>query len=229
MARLAEYMAELAKLMANQDRVHFQRLDAGSTVLVSRIEPEAVPKVNLRLMGLENGTAPDDTKAPYLRINDLLRDDDAVGRLTAGSAQLIRFPGREIPRPTKVGPFFQTTVIDGELVRIGGRDNTAHATIQDSEGRTWNGELDRALARELAKHLYAGPILRVEGNAKWERSEQGAWDVKGFRIRSFKELPSETLLESVDRIRGIKGSEWKEIDDPAEFIRERRTDSDEVH
>ena len=34
MARLAEYMGELARLLGRPDQVHFERLEGGSTVLV---------------------------------------------------------------------------------------------------------------------------------------------------------------------------------------------------
>ncbi len=41
MSRLAEYMTDLARLFGTAERVHFVRLEAGSTVLVQRVEPEA--------------------------------------------------------------------------------------------------------------------------------------------------------------------------------------------
>ena len=43
MARLAAYMGELARLLGRLDKVHFVRLEEGSTVLVQRVEPEAAP------------------------------------------------------------------------------------------------------------------------------------------------------------------------------------------
>jgi hypothetical protein len=235
MARLAEYMNELAKLMANADRVHFQNLISGSTVIAYQVEREAAPKVALRVDEIRRGDPPDDARPHYKRLNEMLRDDNAVGELErvgpekGTTAKILRFPGREVPRPEKVGPFSELTTFDGELVRIGGRDQTAHIQIQDAEGRTWTGELSRDLARELKNYLWEGPILRVEGNAKWIRTEEGNWEIKSFRINSYKILPKDTLLDVVERVRKIEGSEWRSTNDPIKFIRDIRKDDDEIH
>jgi predicted ATPase len=58
MARLAEYMREVAALLGEPERVHFARLEAGSAVLVSKIEARVGPKVAARVNGLKDGTAP---------------------------------------------------------------------------------------------------------------------------------------------------------------------------
>lgn len=210
MARLAEYLRELAKLLANQDRVHFKGVETGSTVLVARIEHEAIPKVINRVEEINRGEPADDAREAYKALNEMLRDDNAVGELLKnGNVVFLKFPGREAPRPQRIGPILQHTRVDGELVRIGGKDQTAHAQIQDAEGRVWSGSLTRELARELGMHLYEGPILRVEGEARWERNEEGNWDVKNFRIQTFKVLPEDSLHKAVDRLRKIEGSEWK--------------------
>lgn len=235
MARLAEYMNELAKLMANIDRVHFQNVIAGSTTIAYRVEREAAPKVALRVDEIRRGDAPDDARPHYKRLNEMLRDDNAVGELEkvgpdkSVTAKILRFPGREIHRPEKVGPFSQPATFDGELIRIGGKDQTAHILIQDAEGRVWSGELSRDLARELKNYLWEGPILRVDGNARWLRTEEGAWELKQFRIHSYKILPKDSLMNVVERVRKIEGSEWRDIGDPLGFLRDMRKDDDEIH
>ena len=230
MARLAEYMLELAKLLANQDRVHFKGVEGGSTVLVARIEHEAIPKVANRVDEINRDEPADDTREAFKKLNEMLRNDNATGELQKdGNVVFLRFPGREIQKSSRIGPISQHTTVDGELIRIGGKDHTAHAQIQDAEGRVWLGALSRDLARELSKHLYEGPILRVEGEAKWERNEDGNWDVKNFRIQTFKVLPEDSLLKDVDRLRKIEGSEWKNMNDPIGFIHDMRRDDDEVH
>jgi hypothetical protein len=236
MARLAEYMLEFAKLLAYQDNVHFKDVEAGSTILVSRIEYEAIPKVSRRIDDIHRGAAPDDARTSYVRLNDMLREDNAVGHLTrkpanddSAEAEILKFPGKEIPRPTKIGPFTERAVIDGELVRIGGKDDTAHVQIVDAEGRTWGGAMTRDLARQLRQYLYEGPILRVEGDARWERTVEGAWELKNFNIKSFQELAKDTLLNAVGRLREIEGTEWNKMEDPITAIREQRKDGDGVH
>lgn len=237
MTRLALYMLEFGKLLANDDRVHFKEIEPGSTVLLANVEYEAAPKVSNRIESLSRGDAPDDARAIFTLINEMLRDDNAVGQLTKraanedkiNEAEILKFLGREIPVPKKMGPFTESAIVDGELMRIGGRDESAHAQILDAEGRVWNGELTRELAQEIAPHLYKGAILRVEGDARWVRTEDGAWELKGFHIRGFTILPKDTLIQAVERIRKIEGSEWRNMDDPDGFVREQRRDDDEIH
>lgn len=236
MARLAEYMQEFAQILANTENVHFSNLESGSTVLVSRVQYEAAPKVSKRLDEIHRGDTPDDAVKAVARINDMLRDDNAVGSVLYKAAndsniqaEVLRFPGKEIPRPQKIGPFTESAVVDGELVRIGGRDETAHALILDVEGKQWNSELSRELAQQIASYLYKGPILRFEGDARWLRTESGNWELRNFRIKSFKTLSKDALEKSVKRLRQIEGSEWNKLDSPRDFILEQRGIDDEIH
>jgi hypothetical protein len=235
MARLGEYMKVLADLMANMNSVHFKNLIPGSTTIAYRVEREASPKVAARLDDISRGDAPEDARPHQKLLNEMLRDDNAVGELEKvgaedeASAKILHFPGRELPRPEKVGPFSQMATFDGELIRIGGKDQTAHILIEDAEGRTWPGELSRDLARELKNYLWEGPILRVEGTARWIRIEDGTWDLKSFRIHSYRVLPKDTLGKAVEKLRKIEGNEWRDINDPLGFIRDMRKDDDEIH
>src|SRR5712692_9212888 len=76
MARLAEYMLEIASLLGEKDHVHFVRLLRGSTVLVHKIESEAVPKVEERLTSVRQGKAPSDAIQSIKNINRKLREDN---------------------------------------------------------------------------------------------------------------------------------------------------------
>ena len=81
MSRLAEYMAELARLLGEQERVHFSRLETGSAVLVSRIEEPAAPKVEERLQKVRDGSAPKDAMQAYKTLDTLLAKDNASPQL----------------------------------------------------------------------------------------------------------------------------------------------------
>ncbi len=52
MARLAEYLHELAVILGEPRAVHFVRLDAGSTVIIHKVEQEAIPKVTDRVIAV---------------------------------------------------------------------------------------------------------------------------------------------------------------------------------
>ena len=221
MARLAEYMAELARLLGRADQVHFVRLEGGSAVLVQSVEPEAAPDVRERLRSLQQDNPPEDAAKAFANLNRYLADDNATGILQEGeSAEVIRFPGREEPGPVTFGAFNQPGVLDGVLIRIGGRDDTVPAHLHDGETiHVCNTARD--VARRLAVHLY-GPPLRVHGNGRWERDADGCWVMKRFNITSFDVLDDAPLGEVAQRLRDVEGSGWKEIEDPTAELRHLR-------
>jgi hypothetical protein len=228
MARLAEYLAELAALMGNTERVHFKALKKGSAQIVSAVETEAVPKVRARLQKVEARDPAEDVWQSYKKIDDLLAEDNAVGAIKRERALVLRFPGRTNPRPPVIGPFNQHTELTGVLVRIGGKDQSAHAQLLDVKGSTWKITLTRDEARELAKALY-GPVLRVSGTGRWMRNEQGKWELLEMRMHKFEELSGESLRAGVEQLRSIEGSEWLKESDPMAVLSRIRGGDDEVH
>ena len=221
MARLAEYMGELARLLGRVDQVHFVRLEAGSTVLVQSVEPEAAPDVKERLHAVRQDNPPEDAAKAFTALNRYLADDNATGILQeSGGTEVIRFPGREAPAPVTFGAFNQPGVLDGALIRIGGRDDTVPAHLRDGD-TIHLCNATREMARRLAVHLY-GPPLRVQGNGRWEREAAGRWVMKRFNITSFVELDDAPLGEVARRLRDVEGSGWKEIEDPTAELRRLR-------
>lgn len=220
MSPLAEYMADLARLLGTTKRVHFVRLETGSTLLVQRVEPEAAPEVRRRLDAFANDTAAKDAADAFKALNRRLADDNATGSLREGGAEVIRFPGREQPPPLTFGAFDQPGVLDGVLIRIGGRDDTVPVHLRDGE-TVHMCNATRELAQRLAVHLY-GKVLRVQGEGRWERDADGAWWMRRFNITAFEKLDGAPLGKVVERLRGIGRSGWKDIDDPSAEIRRLR-------
>lgn len=235
MERLAKYLAALAKLMGNSSSVHFARVESGSTRPIMVVEREAAPKVATRLLDISKGDASNDAQMGFDELNDLLRDDNAIGKLhrkAAGaneSALILRFAGKEIPRPSKYGPFTEPASVDGELVRVGGKDKTAHATIVDVEGRSWSVEVDRELAKQMAPYLFLGPILRVRGDARWLRSENGAWNLLAFKAAAFDVLDADNLDEVAAKLRRLRKTDWDSVDDIDGYITAMRGETDGLH
>ena len=227
MSQLAEYMADLARLLGREEQVHFVRLETGSIVLVQQVEPEAAPEVRRRIRGLAEYTAPEDAIRAFAALNRRLAKDDATGSLLEGAdTEVIRFPGRDQPPGLTFGAFNQPGVLDGVLIRVGGRDDTVPVHLHDGETiHVCNATRD--MARRLAVHLY-GPVLRVHGEGRWERTVDGTWLMKRFNISEFGELDDAPLSEIVERLRGVEGSGWKDIDDPLAEARRLRG-LDEVH
>lgn len=103
MERLAKYMAALAKMIGHSSSVHFHRIASGSTVSVLNVKREDAPKVLRRLSLVGTDEAVAEADAGFDELNCLLRDDDAIGRLsrTAAddtvSAVVLQFPGSTQP------------------------------------------------------------------------------------------------------------------------------------
>lgn len=208
MARLADYMAELARMFGDQERVHFARLEPGSAVLVSSIEPPAAQKVRERLSKISNGTAPKDALLAFSALDNLLAKDNAVATLTtADGAEIITFPGRMRPKPIRYGPFREYGSLDGTVIRVGGRGDTIPVLIKDAEGAEFNCQTSVELSKQFASH-YRGATLRVHGSGKWLREEDGSWKLDEFVIDRFEVLDDSPLLDVVAQLRAVDGGEW---------------------
>lgn len=213
MARLAEYMHDLSVLLGEREAVHFVKLRRGSTVLVHRIEREAVPKVEDRVAGVRSGEGPPDALQAERSINRRLRDDNASGVLVRGTrATIIKFPGRE--EAESFGTFVEEGSIDGVVIRIGGESDPCPVHLQSlDETQTYLCDVDRSIARALAAYLFDREV-RVRGVGRWQRDENGVWSLERFRIRSFDPLDNLPLTAVVANLRAIPGSEWPSLDDP---------------
>ena len=227
MARLADYLSQLAGLLGNVDSVHFVQVDGGSVNLVHEVEYEAVPKVRDRLRLVNDLDVPEDVQKRYKLINEMLRDDNTVGTLKTDTENILRFPGKEIPRPKKIGPFSQQGSLDGVLIRIGGKDKTVHAQLADHSGEVRSCIVNRDMARDMAHHLFGAP-LRVVGAGRWERDEDGQWTLISFRANEFVVLSDDDLQDVVNRLQAITENNPDRPDDPIEVLSRIRGD-DEIH
>ena len=209
MARLSEYMGQLALLLGEPSAVHFRKLTRGSTVLNARIDREAAPKVHDRVVRVRAGDAPTEPMKAFDALNKLLRDDDAIGVLRdrAPRGVIVRFPGRELAQE-KFPSVRQHGSIDGIIVGIRGRDATAHVILQ-SEGQQISGcEIrDRALAKQLAAK-YQEPV-RLFGRGKWTRDADGVWQLEDFKVDSFQTLDDAPLGKALEELRAIP-LEWSD-------------------
>jgi hypothetical protein len=223
MSRLAEYMGELAKLLGEPERVHFSHLEPGSAVLVSTVEQPAVPKVAERLERVKRGDAPKDAMQAFAAIDTMLAKDNAVGALTsADTAQVIPFPGRTRPKPVRYGPFREHGSLEGVLIRIGGRDETIPVLLQDGDAML-SCQTSREISKRLAIH-YLGSTLRVHGDGKWVREENGTWQLLEFYIEDFELLDDAPLLDVVSKLQAVEGSTWSEQPDAMSHILGLRRD-----
>ena len=230
MARLAEYMQDLAALLGEKEHVHFVRLEEGSMTLVQKIDPESLPKVCARISAINvaQGEAPQDAVRAFRAIDRRLAEDNAAGRLYQDDgAPLIHFPGRENGKPLTFGAFNQPGSLDGVLIKIGGRDEMVPVHLQEGDA-VYICNATREMACRLAPHLFTA-ALRVHGTGRWERDGEGAWILRRFTIGNFEVLDDAPLSNVVARLRQMPGSGWKEIDDPFAELQRLRQGPDEAH
>lgn len=214
MERLAEYVAALAKLLGEPGNVHFRSIEAGSAVLVAAIDAPAEPKVRERVVAVQGGGGPGDARKAFADLDEMLRKDNATGTLSDGArAVVIPFPGRNKPEPLVYGPFREDGTIDGELIRVGGKDDTVPIHLRDGAIIHTGLFCTPEIARRIAAYLY-GPTLRVHGAGTWIRTGAGIWQLQRFRVNDFEVLDDAPLLTVVGSLRKVKGSDWSAVPDP---------------
>lgn len=229
MARLAEYMAELAVLLGERERVHFSHLEKGSAVLVSTIESVAFPKVEDRVGRVGRGDGPKDAMQAFKNIDNLLAKDGAVAVLIAPSqSNVIEFPGRTRPKPVRYGPFREVGTLDGRIIRIGGRDETIPVWLKDGEVEYHCNVRGEEVARRLAPY-YLNGVIRVHGSGKWVREENGSWKLEQFDISDFEVLDESPMVDVVSKLRAVEGSTWHESEDALTDILGLRRDERHHH
>lgn len=207
MARLAEYLEELAAILGEPKAIHFVRLDPGSTVVVHQVEREALPKVKGRAAAVARHQGPRDAMRAYRTINRMLRADNGEGVLqTATGAEIIRFPG--IQEVARFGSVTQQCSVDGEVIRIGGTRERVPITLRSEEELIADCYTSRATARRIAPFLFE-PV-RLFGNGRFIREDDGSWKLEHFVFENFVPLTEEPLSSVVEALRAIPGGEWGE-------------------
>lgn len=224
MARLADYLRELAKLLGSEDKVHFLRVDEGSAAVTMEVEPEAEPVIDDRVRKAIKGEGPKEAVHAYRSLRVLLEKDEQSAYMEWKDGDVIlHFPKKPGVGPETFGPFWQEGTLEGILVKIGGLDETVPVHLM-YEGSHHICNTTREVAKELGHHLYGRPI-RVEGRGKWYRNGDGKWELRWFDIYRFEELSDETLLEVVARLRSIPNDLTK-YRDPLKIMQKIRQGKD---
>ena len=229
MERLADYMADLAKILGEPNSVHFVRLELGSITLVQKIDEEAEPKVRARAHAGRAGDGPPEAVAAYRRLNRRLLEDDAAGVLADDrGAKVIDFPGCKQAEPITFGAFNQEGSVDGVVIRVGGVRDLVPVTLMAADEKHTRCLATRETAQALAHYLF-GPEIRVYGSGRWFRDRAGFWNLERFTVGRFEILGDEPLSAVLARLRDIPGSEWHTADDPWDELRGERDGTDEMH
>ena len=212
MSRLADYMADLAALLGYQDKVHFVKVAEGSADLVHVVEYEEQPKVIERIHLVKIGEAPQDAQKAYRALNQKLRDDGASAKMTRGRGKLLYFEGVKAAKPASYGPITQPGILQGRVIKLGGKDETKPVHIIDRDGRYYICNANAEVAKRLS--VAYEEYVRVQGTGKWFRNDDGEWCLEYFNISDFEVLEDESLTQVVGALREIRENGWRSISDP---------------
>lgn len=233
MDRLAEYLAELAKVLGESTSVHFVRLETGSTSVVHAIQREAIPKIRNRTSSVARGIGPRDAVRAYKKINRLLREDNGravwARNVTAPApaqvaveSDIIIFPGMD-DAAEKFTAISQRGSLDGEVIRVGGSQKLIPITLMAESQEIAGCWATRPIAKELARRLFE-PV-RLFGTGRWNRNDDGDWSLDIFKVESFQPLRDISLAAALTELRSIQ-TDW---DDGSltelDFIRNGRSEA----
>ena len=212
MARLAEYMADVAELLGEKPYVHFVQIEPGSAVLLQDVEHEAYPKVRTRVFDVKRGEGPTDAKRAYEVINRRLAADNASGVLSeeqepnTPATRVLDFPGRRMFVDSEYGPLTQLGTLQGVVIVVGGESDPVPVHLHDGD-QVYICRAKRQIAKELAANIFGLPV-RVKGSGRWFRDSYGTWTLKTFTITSFDVLENTSLSEVIGTLRHVPGK-WK--------------------
>lgn len=218
MARLAEYLSQLATLFGEKQAVHLTTSEAEGAVPLIRVEADALPQVRDRLSAVGRGEGPMDAIRAYRSINERLRLDDTSATLTGSrDADVLPFPGRDAAA-AELRHVRQTGSIDGEVIRVGGQGDDVRVILRAEDAILTEILASRPVAKALARHLFE-PV-RLHGLGRWSRRRDGRWILEGLKVERFDVLLDGTLTEALSALH-LLGDRW---DGSAEGLSDLRGD-----
>jgi hypothetical protein len=225
MARLASYVADLAAMLGHEEHVHLIEIRESSTVLVPIIDEIAFQKVHKQVLAVRNGSAPQRAMNSYQSIDSRLADDNATAVLRAPYGTVIQFPGLLKTVSETLGPVVEPGTIDGEIIQIGGRDETISVHIRGDKHEAPNiCTTTRDIGRRLARLIFQQ--VRVHGQATWSRANN-RWKRDRFEIETWTELPEQSLETVIQQLRDVPTPNIDNID-PFAILAEVRGDEGET-
>ncbi len=199
--RLQDYIPHLVEVFGNEDDIHLLRIDDGSAVPIIHAKSTVVKRVQQRLIKIKSGSGSRKAYRAMEQLNELLAEDNTSAILRSPYlGVLIEFPGKKRAKDPVVGPVAEATEIQGELIQIGGRDETISLYLR-SEGDIFICTASREQGRLISEHLFRQ--VRISGTARWTRSETGRWKLLSFNLASFKRLESGGIVSAVEQIRAL--------------------------
>ena len=221
MSRLAEYMRDFAEMLGHNEHVHFEKLKTGSLTLATRVDPVAQNKVSRRVDEIRYGGGPKPAVRAKQALDDRLAEDNAIGRILHRGSNVIEFAGRTRLVEKNSGPVEQADTLVGEVIQVGGRDETINIHLKIGDDVFTHCVTSKAVARRLAHHLF-GPPIRLRGTGVWSRAESGVWRLHRFNVEDFETLDSTPLPKLFQNLRAKLGPGPEGRVNPILFVQQLR-------
>ena len=220
MARLAEYLTQLAVMLGETRSTHLVRIEGGSTVLVHEVDRAVLPAVENRIAAVREGRGAQAARRAFSKMNGHLAEDDARASLHSGDSdtRLLVFPGRAESRGD-LRPPKQRGTVSGVVIRVGGVGDRIPVLLDCRGKQTPGCHADRTTAKELGRHLF-DPV-RLYGEGQWKRGADGVWAIDRFSIDRFTPLDKATLSEVLEDLRPVVADWGDEAYHELEAIRGR--------
>lgn len=199
MARLALYLAEYSKLLGSVEDVHFSHLAEGSAEIHAIAPMECLPVISPRVRSAPLGDVSSPVHMAWKRINELLGEDGWSAQLPLPrSGEVIAFPGRTATSRA-IRTVTQSTTIQGRLIRMEGGGDTVHVGLETDGDLSARVSVSAQLADDLVSHWRR--YVRLTGDGRWKRSENGRWVLDRLYARSFEPLDDADVGEVLNRLR----------------------------
>jgi hypothetical protein len=200
MARLAFYMAELAKLMGSSEHVHFKEVLDKSVSIVACADAQQVSVISPRIREAAHNDA--EAATPWRKINEALAEDGWTAELPLPKdGELISFPGK-VKTSKTIRSVTQHTSIQGRLIRVEGAGDQVMVGLEIDGNLTAAGiSLNATAAIELAHRFHQ--FVRLSGEGKWSRNTDGKWLLDNLKATSFEVLEDEPLDQTLGKLKGL--------------------------
>lgn len=201
MLRLAQYMAEFAKLLGSNEHVFFSHIQEGSAELHACAPVECVPLISPRLRNAATGDPDSAGHSSWKKLNELLSEDRWTAELPLpNSAEIIKFPGHS--RQSKaIRTVAQATSVQGRLVRIEGAGDTIHVGLDMDGNLTARISINADMGLQIAPYWHQ--YIRLSGDGRWKRDEDGKWVLDRLTAKSFEPLEDIPIGEALERLRKV--------------------------
>lgn len=189
--RLAQYLRQLNQLVGASEKVRVSRIGRGSVLMSMQIDPDYYGEMVVRVSGATNPTFADaGAQKAAAQLQEMITADRVrSAEFVANGTPLLKLKGFTADSGESLGPFSQPYAARGRLVGLEGKDRTKHARIAEfGTDREIAGEItDNDLARKLREHLW-GDVIEFVGTGRLFRTREGLWNLRAFRIESYREV-----------------------------------------